>query len=253
MIGRYILGVKRLQRSDLSYLRRLSNSQFNTPPPPTYFANDLHPKASKPPSGTTGSVYKGFERKGPEFSSDRTLANPSPSVLNTFGTPAAPTSTTPFAPSSDNSSAGNIKPRELFTLVFFVAALSGLYIEYERQSKEFERRLTDQQTTYQKNLIQNFNKYQQHKKQRDMLFMKKDKEHMKLEMKLSIHVGLLRKQLQEAGIDPVSIEKAIEQYERDVKIGSTLTNGSLLWVDDASTVRPFVPHFKDYEKKGPNH
>lgn len=141
-----------------------------------------------------------------------------------------------------------MRTREMVGYLWCLVCVTGLYIELERRSKEFERRLTDQQTTYQKNLILNFNKYQQYKKQREQLFVKRDREHAVLEMKLSIHIGLLRQQALEAGLDPVSVEAALAQYERDVKVGTTLSNGSLLWVDDASPVRPHVPHLKDYDK-----
>lgn len=200
---------------------------YHTPPPPTYFG----------PGGNDGKLP----------AAPTTPAASAASAAPRVAAPPPPPSS--FAPQPLPASKSLPRARELVTLLLLVAVALLLLFEYERQLREFEHRLLEQQALYNRKLVKNFNDYHVARKQRDALFVAKEREHMKLEMKLSVHVGLLRRQLQELGVEPVLIEQAMQVFEKDVRIGNTLSNGLLLWVEDLSEVRNHVPHFRDYDEK----
>lgn len=73
----------------------------------------------------------------------------------------------------------------------------------------------------------------------------------KREMKMALHIGLLRKQLQEAGIEPVAISKAIEEFEKNVKMDMSSVNisGMRLWLEDGADISAYVPDAHVYDTK----
>lgn len=66
--------------------------------------------------------------------------------------------------------------------------------------------------------------------------------------KMQMHVALLREQLIELGYDPVTIDKAVEKFESDVKIDVT-GNTVNLWVPGESKLKSLIPDPHEYNKK----
>lgn len=75
------------------------------------------------------------------------------------------------------------------------------------------------------------------KKKLDLAVVEERKENSKRNFKMSLHVALLRKQLKEAGIEPLGIEEATREYEQNVRADSSVrhVSGQALWLDDSSS------------------
>lgn len=74
------------------------------------------------------------------------------------------------------------------------------------------------------------------------------KKNVMLQGKMQMHIALLREQLLEAGIDPVTIDNAINKFEDEVKVdvsGNTVE----LWVPGESKLKSLIPDPHEYNKK----
>ncbi|RLV85856.1 hypothetical protein JA9_001583 [Meyerozyma sp. JA9] len=74
------------------------------------------------------------------------------------------------------------------------------------------------------------------KKKQDMVMIEERKETNRRNFKMALHIALLRKQLKEAGIEPLGIEDATREYESSVRADSSVkhVSGQVLWLDDSS-------------------
>lgn len=104
------------------------------------------------------------------------------------------------------------------------------------------------------------------KKKQDLAMVEERKETNKRDLKMGIHIALLRKQLKEAGIEPKGIDDAIKEYERSVRADSSVkhVSGQVLWLDDESSkyqdrdifaptnivLKQYVPDAHEYDRKG---
>lgn len=89
------------------------------------------------------------------------------------------------------------------------------------------------------------------RKKREIQILNERKNFQKREMKMALHVALLRKQLQEAGVQPVDINEAIAEFERNVKMENSLANvtGASLWIVDDADIKSYVPSSHEYDRK----
>lgn len=69
--------------------------------------------------------------------------------------------------------------------------------------------------------------------------------------KLTLHIALLRKQLEDAGIEPATIADALKEFESHVKVDNLSRNlGNLVfWLDDDSELKAYVPEVIEYDKR----
>lgn len=74
------------------------------------------------------------------------------------------------------------------------------------------------------------------------------KKNVILQGKMQMHIALLREQLLEAGIDPVTISNAIDKFEEEVKI-DVAGNKVELWVPGESKLKSLIPDPHEYNKK----
>jgi hypothetical protein len=74
------------------------------------------------------------------------------------------------------------------------------------------------------------------------------KKNVVLQGKMQMHIALLRKQLIELGVEPVDIEKAIQQFEEDVKV-DIAANTVELWVPGESDVKRLIPDPHEYSQR----
>lgn len=74
------------------------------------------------------------------------------------------------------------------------------------------------------------------RKNRDLQMLEERKENARRDFRMSLHIALLRKQLEEAGISAVGIDKVLKEYEQNVKIDNSFRNvsGQNLWLLDDS-------------------
>lgn len=73
-------------------------------------------------------------------------------------------------------------------------------------------------------------------KKRDLQIIQERRDGARRNFKMGLHIALLRKQLIDAGITPVDIDKAIAEFETNVKADNSINNvsGQALWLDDSS-------------------
>ena len=74
------------------------------------------------------------------------------------------------------------------------------------------------------------------RKKRELQILNERKLVQTRQMKVALHVAMLRKQLLDAGVDPVTIQDAVQEYHRTVKMENSISNvsGTRLWVTDDS-------------------
>ncbi|CAI5756595.1 unnamed protein product [Candida verbasci] len=149
--------------------------------------------------------------------------------------------------SSSQSHEGSFK--EITTLI---AMLALAYIAIDNYTSRIKIEKLHQETTA-INLkalqIQQLN-YQKDKKARDLQILKERKEVAKRSFKMSLHIAMLRKQLKELGVDPIELDKVVNEFEKTVKVDNSMKNvsGQYLWIDDSSEYKNELPDPMEYDK-----
>lgn len=67
--------------------------------------------------------------------------------------------------------------------------------------------------------------------------------------KMALHIAMLRKQLEDLGADPTSIEQLTTEFENSVKMSNS-GPGSFMWLDENSVYKSDLPDYRDYDRKG---
>lgn len=67
--------------------------------------------------------------------------------------------------------------------------------------------------------------------------------------KMGLHVAMLRKQLEELGTTPATIDELTAEFEKSVKRSNT-GPGSYLWLDENSKYKADMPDYREYDTKG---
>ncbi|SJM85463.1 uncharacterized protein ZBIST_2277 [Zygosaccharomyces bailii] len=85
------------------------------------------------------------------------------------------------------------------------------------------------------------------RKKRELQILNERKSYQIREMKLALHIAMLRNQLQDAGIDPVSVNKCLQEYHRSVKMENSVSNvsGTALWLAD-DELKSLLPNVREY-------
>lgn len=74
------------------------------------------------------------------------------------------------------------------------------------------------------------------------------KKNVMLQGKMQMHIALLRQQLLDLGVDPVSIDTAIDKFEQEVKV-DVASNTVELWVPGESKLKSLIPDPHEYSRK----
>lgn len=67
--------------------------------------------------------------------------------------------------------------------------------------------------------------------------------------KMALHIAMLRKQLEDLGADPTTIDQLTTEFENSVKMSNT-GPGSFMWLDENSVYKSDLPDYRDYDRKG---
>lgn len=89
---------------------------------------------------------------------------------------------------------------------------------------------------------------QTYKNKLNKIAVENAKKNIVLQGKMQMHIALLRQQLREMGVEPVDIDKAIEQFEQDVKV-DIAANSVELWVPGESALKRMIPDPHEYSKR----
>lgn len=66
--------------------------------------------------------------------------------------------------------------------------------------------------------------------------------------KMQMHIALLRKQLEDLGVDPIDIDTAVQEFEHSIKI-DIVGNRVELWVPGENDIKRLIPDPHEYNKK----
>lgn len=193
-------------------------------PPPTHFSN-------QPPTHFTNI--------------------PSPSPISSSSHTAhhenqqAPTT----SPSTSLSSSKHL--REL-TILLTIITLSFLTVDNYINRIKLEKLINETTAINLKTLKTqqvNFNAAQ---KRKNLQIISERRDNMKKFTKMGLHIAMLRKQLTELGHDPAGIENVLAEYEKSIKVNSSVNNviDQVLYLSDDSNLKEYYPSIHEYEKAG---
>lgn len=94
----------------------------------------------------------------------------------------------------------------------------------------------------------NFNTAQ---KRKNLQIISERRENAKTFARMGLHIALLREQLIELGHSPVDIDTVLQEYEKTVKVNTSLANvnDQVVYLVDNSRLKEHFPSIHDYEKK----
>lgn len=141
------------------------------------------------------------------------------------------------------------KPILEFAMIISVATLCFFAIDNYRVRTGLQEKVESEQIKMKE--AQEFLARQMNaaRKKRELQILNERKMVKMREMKLSLHVAMLRKQLQDHDIQPKSIEECVNEYENIVKMENSISNvsGTMLWVADDSNIKGYIPNVREYD------
>ncbi|CAH6723685.1 hypothetical protein CLIB1444_18S01090 [[Candida] jaroonii] len=163
---------------------------------------------------------------------------------------SAPPPTQPTIVESKNGSSGERPLRELTSLIAMFALG---YIAIDNYINRIKVEKLNKETTsiHLKALQIQQAKINDFKKKIDQAMILERRNVEKRSFKMSLHIALLRKQLEDNGIDPIKIDSAIKEFEKNVRLENSVRNstGQSLWLDENSELRTRLPNIHDYDRK----
>lgn len=96
----------------------------------------------------------------------------------------------------------------------------------------------------------NFNTAQ---KRKNLQIISERRDNAKKFARMGLHIALLREQLIELGHNPVDINTVLQEYEKNVRVNTSLANvnDQAVYLVDDSRLKEHFPSIHDYEKKTP--
>ncbi|AMD21431.1 HER152Wp [Eremothecium sinecaudum] len=87
------------------------------------------------------------------------------------------------------------------------------------------------------------------RKKRELQILNERKNNQIRQMKLQLHIAMLRKQLLDNNVQPIRIQEVVHDYERYVRMENSISNvsGTSLWVTDDSPFKAHVPNVREYD------
>ncbi|KAK6461781.1 hypothetical protein DFJ63DRAFT_336551 [Scheffersomyces coipomensis] len=155
--------------------------------------------------------------------------------------------------SSSSSQSSNDKTNSLkeITSLVGMCILAYLTIDNYTNRIKLEKLITETTAINLKTLQIQQTNFLNVRKKRDLQILQERRDTDKRDFKMSLHIALLRKQLNDLDIDPIDIDVAIKEFEKNVKADNSIKNvtGQSLWLDDNSTLKSYLPDPHDYDKR----
>ncbi|CAK9440295.1 uncharacterized protein LODBEIA_P43950 [Lodderomyces beijingensis] len=222
-------------------------SYGHNPPPPSHFSNPNEPPPSTyGPNSSTGHNSLSSQNL-PQYQNQYTPATPPDSSLPQ--TSQSPLQSQPQSQSRRTQNAHEGSIREITSLLAMLA-LAYIAIDNYLERMKLEKLHNETTAINLKALqVQQLN-YQKERKKRDLQSLQERRDIAKRSFKMALHIAMLRKQLSDAGVDPVSMDQAVAEFERSVKADNSIKNvtGQYLWLDDNSDFKPYIPDSMEYDK-----
>ncbi|VEU20292.1 DEKNAAC101095 [Brettanomyces naardenensis] len=123
-------------------------------------------------------------------------------------------------------------------------ALIYILLDLKDQLDKAKKQVTFSRKNQKEMLIQ----MQSYKKKVAQSAIKNTQKHTIIEGKMQMHIALLRQQLIDSGLDPVSIDEALDEFDERVRMATT-GNSVTLWVPGESKLKSLIPDPNEYSKK----
>lgn len=209
-------------------LQRLPKRLLSSPP--THFNN---PNSTPRPFGE-------------EMTQVESLSSSPPSTIPTAASPPTPPAS--MGHGAGNGGSGFVRE---FVSLLTIGVLSYLAIDNYSTRVKLEKVNKELNSINLKRFQVEQAKFLNYNKQKDVQILQERREHSKRDFKMSLHIALLRKQLKEAGLNPIDIDQVIKQFESNVKADYSSKNitGQAMWLKDESDLKSYFPNPRDYDKK----
>ncbi|SCU91947.1 LADA_0F13190g1_1 [Lachancea dasiensis] len=141
------------------------------------------------------------------------------------------------------------KPLLELATVLSVIALSFFAIDNYRSRLTLELKMEENAVRFkeaQESLAQQANA---HRKKRELQILNERKLIQTRDMKAVLHVAMLRKQLTDAGIEPVAIAQVLQEFEKNVRMENSVSNvsGTRLWLTSDSESKAYISDIREYD------
>lgn len=144
--------------------------------------------------------------------------------------------------------ASSAKPLFDFTSIAFTMLLGYFAYDNYKGRLKLEKVVKDTNALSAKALQQQLREFAEARQRHLVAMMKLTRAQNRVMLKMSIHIAMLRKQLEEAGLEPAQIDKVVEEFQSSVRV--LMVNGNeTLWLDDASPYKQYLPSVRDYVAK----
>lgn len=136
---------------------------------------------------------------------------------------------------------------EFFRGLAYIALTGTLIYILADQRKQLDRYKKQLAITRkaQKEMILQMQKY---KKKIAADTVKKTQRHTMTEGKMQMHIAILRQQLKDHNVEPVTVDQALDEFNDKVKMTTTKTSVTL-WVPGESSLKSLIPDPNEYAKR----
>lgn len=156
----------------------------------------------------------------------------------------------PPVPFSQKAQASlNRKPILEIGVVISLIALTYFAVDNYNERLKLQAKLNDQVIKSQQMQEVYMRQINAQRKKRELQILHERKTVLQRQMKMTLHIAMLRKQLIELGQSPVSIEAILQEYAKSIKMENSISNvsGTALWVTDDCAFKPYLPNGREYD------
>lgn len=157
---------------------------------------------------------------------------------------------TPPAPFTQSvQSSLSRKPFLEIGIIISLGALSYFAIDNYNERMKLESKLNNQVIKSQQMQKVYLKQMNAQRKKRELQILNERKSGLQRQMKMALHIAMLRKQLVDLDQEPVSIETIQQEYTKSIKMENSISNvsGTALWITDDSTYKAYLPNAREYD------
>ncbi|CEP62523.1 uncharacterized protein LALA0_S05e07536g [Lachancea lanzarotensis] len=158
----------------------------------------------------------------------------------------------PLSPASarvQNQDATSRKYLQDLVTVISVLALSLLAFDSYRVRVKLEAKLEQDTEHFKKTQDLVTKEFNANRKKRELQILNERKRVQTRELKVALHVALLRKQLEDLGVQPASVNQALQEFEKNAKMENSTSNvsGTRLWITENSPCKGYISDVREYD------
>lgn len=135
-------------------------------------------------------------------------------------------------------------------LFIAIVALAYLAVDNYQSRVKVEKLKQEAAAIHVKTLQLQQQNFMKSRKQQERYMLKERTDLAKRSFKMSLHIAMLKKQLEDAGFEPKEIGDVIEEFEKNGRMMNSVRNltGQAIWLGDGSEYARYLPDFHEYDK-----